>query len=84
MENAMRRLESRYGIPWRTFWQLRYRAPKDVFVGVFLQLKSAHDAECVRQERLMAHERKISEAKVLAFAALSKPVSDADSEVADQ
>lgn len=70
MENAMRRLECRYGIPWRTFWQLRYRAPKDVFVGVFFQLKAAHDAECARQERLLAHERKITEAKVCAFEAL--------------
>jgi hypothetical protein len=79
MENAMRRLEARYGIPWRTFWQLRYRAPKDVFVGVFLQLKAAYDAEGIRQERLLAHERKITEAKVLAFAALGSTSSHMDS-----
>ena len=29
-ENAMRRLESRFGISWRTFWSLRYRAPTEV------------------------------------------------------
>jgi hypothetical protein len=76
MENAMHRLEARYGIPWRIFWQLRYRAPKDVFVGVYLQLKSAHEAECARQERLMRHELAIAEAKVSAFQNLAG--ADAD------
>ena len=66
MENAMHRLERRYGIPWRTFWNLRYRPPADVLVGVWRQLKSAYEMECERQERLLAHERHIAEAKVLA------------------
>jgi hypothetical protein len=76
MENAMHRLESRYGIPWRTFWQLRYRAPKDVFVGVYLQLKTAYEAECARQERLMRHELAVAEAKVSAFQNLARPNAD--------
>lgn len=76
MENAMRRLESRYGIPWRTFWNLRYRPPADVLVGVWRQLKAAYEAECERQERLLAHERHIAETKVLAFETLGGEASD--------
>jgi hypothetical protein len=70
LENAMRRLEARYGIPWRTFWALRYRAPADVFVGVYLQLKAAYESECLRQERLLKHEREITKAKMAAFETL--------------
>jgi hypothetical protein len=55
-ENAMHRLEARYGIPWRTFWQLRYRKPKDVFVSVYQRLGAAYQAECERQKRLLEHE----------------------------
>lgn len=71
-ENAMRRLEARYGIPWRTFWALRYRAPADVFVGVYLQLKSAYETECLRQERLLKHEREITKAKMAAFEVVAR------------
>lgn len=76
MENAMRRLESRYGIPWRTFHNLRYRPPADVMVGVWRQLKAAYEAECERQERLLAHERHIAETKVLAAETLLRSVPD--------
>ena len=79
MENAMHRLETRYGIPWRTFWSLRYRPPADVLVGVWRQLHSAYEHECQRQERLLAHERHIAEAKVLAFETLDRASSDGDS-----
>lgn len=58
--NAMHRLEARYGIPWRTFWQLRYRAPKDVFVGVYQRLGAAYQAECERQRWLLEHELEIT------------------------
>jgi hypothetical protein len=78
LENAMRRLESRYGIPWRTFWNLRYRPPADILVGVWRQLHAAYEAECSRQERLLAHERHIAETKVLAFEALDSAASDGD------
>lgn len=72
MENAMRRLESRYGIPWRIFHNLRYRPPSDVLVGVWRQLRAAYEAECERQERLLAHERHIAEAKVLTAEAVAR------------
>lgn len=78
MENAMRRLEARYGVPWRTFWQLRYRPPSDVFVGVYLSLKAAYEAECERQERLLRHEREITKAKAMAFEAMAGARADMD------
>ena len=78
MENAMKRLEARYGIGWRTFWQLRYRPPSDVLVGVYLQLKTAYEAECTRQERLLRHEREVAKAKAKAFEALDSKTVDED------
>lgn len=75
-ENAMRRLENRYGIPWRTFWNLRYRPPADILVGVWRQLHSAYEQECSRQERLLAHERHVAEAQILSFEALDGPNAD--------
>lgn len=77
-ENAMRRLEHRYGIPWRTVHNLKYRAPADVMVGVWRQLKAAYEAECERQERLLAHERHIAEAKLLAAETMAGKASDVD------
>ena len=62
MPNAMRRLEQRYGIPWRTFWELRYRPPQDVLHGVWERLRQAHLAECDRQMRLLKHEIEITKA----------------------
>jgi hypothetical protein len=76
MENAMHRLESRYGITWRIFHNLKYRPPADVLVGVWRQLKAAYELECERQERLLAHERHIAEATVLAFEALDSTTAD--------
>jgi hypothetical protein len=70
VENAMHRLESRYGISWRTFWSLKYRPPVDVFVGVYLKLKSAYEDECDRQERMLKDERAIAETKATAFKSL--------------
>jgi hypothetical protein len=69
-EPAMRRLEGRYGIPWRTFWTLKYRPPSDVMVGVYLQLKAAYEAECERQEGLYRHERTNTQTRSRAFAPL--------------
>ena len=61
-ENAMRRLATRYGIPHGTFWSLKYRRPKDMLVSVFAKLSEAYDAECIRQQRLLDHERSIAAA----------------------
>ncbi len=59
---AMRRLGNRYGLDWRVFWNLRYRPPEDVFVGVFEKLKAAYRAECVRQLNRLQHDLKLAEA----------------------
>lgn len=60
MENAMHRLEARYGIPWRTFWSLRYRPPTDILTGLFIKLHDAYQAERDRQMRLLRHETEIT------------------------
>ena len=63
LEAAMRRLGNRYGLSWRVFWNLRYRNPEDVFVGVFEKLKTAYRAECRRQLRKLEHEIRIAQSK---------------------
>lgn len=65
-ENAMRRLESRYGIPWQTFWRLRHGRLKDIYVSIYVRLQAAYQAECERQMRLLAHDIEIAKAKGLA------------------
>lgn len=60
LEAAMRRLANRYGLPWRTFWNLRYRKQKDVFVGVLRTLREAHAAEAQRHIKRLRHELTIA------------------------
>lgn len=60
-ENAMRRLGERYGVPWRTFWSLRYRPPKSMCADVWLRIRGAYQAECERQIRKLQHEIEITE-----------------------
>ena len=50
-ENAMRWLESEYGIPFSTFWRLRQGRVKDISVRIYVRLQSAYLAECERQMR---------------------------------
>ncbi len=61
-ENAMRRLENRYGVPFGSLWSLRYRKPKSILVGLYVRLQFAYAAECDRQMRKMAHELEITKA----------------------
>jgi hypothetical protein len=49
---------------------LKYRPPVDVFVGVYLKLKSAYEVECERQERMLRDERAIAATKATAFKSL--------------
>lgn len=62
-ENAWRRLEARYGIPWRTFWALRYRKPASITIGLYVRLQAAYRAECERQMKRLEHELEITKAK---------------------
>ncbi len=56
VEASMYRAEQKHGIPYQTFWSLRYRKPKDMFVSVYMRLKAAYDHECQRQEARLQHE----------------------------
>lgn len=51
MQNAMIRLEARYGLDRGLLWSLRYRKPKDILLGHWRRLVSAYEAECERQRR---------------------------------
>ena len=61
MENAWRRLENRYGLPWRMFWALRYRPPRIIDSVLFERLRAAYQAECGRQMKKLQHELSITE-----------------------
>ena len=62
LENAMRRIEARYGVPYGLLWGLRYRPPKDILLQPFQCLLAAYRAECERQMRQLQHEIKITKA----------------------
>jgi hypothetical protein len=63
LDNAMRRLEARYGIPFSTLWSLRYRPPKDIFVSTYQLLGAAYLVEHEKHQRLLKHETEITKAK---------------------
>lgn len=58
IENAMRALESDYGIDYWFIWQLRYRRDRLKFlsVSVYERLRAAYSAECERQIRKLRNE----------------------------
>lgn len=63
MESAWRRLEHRYGIPWRIFWALRYRPPKQIATSLYFSMNRAWNAERNRQAKLLSHDTEITKAK---------------------
>lgn len=64
LENAWHRLEARYGVPWRLFWQLRYRKPKVIAAALYLRLLAAYQHECERQTRKLRDEIEITKNKI--------------------
>jgi len=62
LDNAMRRLEVCYGVPYSTWWSLRYRPPKDMLLTVFERLRDAYRAECERQIKRLEHDITITKA----------------------
>jgi hypothetical protein len=62
-ENAMRRIEQMWGVPYGVLWALRYRPPKDISASVLLAIFNAHEAMCERQRKKYEHELAISRAK---------------------
>lgn len=61
--NAMRRLETRYGISFSTFWALRYRKPKTIDTGIYARLEAAHRAQCDLFAALGESERRAAATK---------------------
>jgi len=60
IDAAMYRAELAYGIPWQTFWALRYRKPKIMAVAAWLRIKMTYDAMCASQEAKLRHELEIA------------------------
>lgn len=56
LANAMRRVETRYGVPFSVQWALRYRPPKRIWSDLLAKLEAAHAAEKERQLRKLAHD----------------------------
>lgn len=62
LENAMRRLEAKYGIPYSMLWRLRYRPPADILCGVFRRITDAYRAQCERQITKLEHDIQVTKA----------------------
>jgi hypothetical protein len=56
IENAMRRLEVKFGIPYSAFWALRYRPPKTIAVEIFARLWEAFETERAYQRKRFEDE----------------------------
>lgn len=63
LEDAWRRLETRYGIPYSTFWSLRYRADlKDIWASLHRMLQLAVEHERSRRAANLSHHEFINAA----------------------
>lgn len=62
IDAAMWRAEQKWGIERSTFWSLRYRPPREMFVSVYMRLRQAYETECVRQEARLQHELMLAKA----------------------
>jgi hypothetical protein len=63
LEPAWRRLETRYGIPYSTFWSLRYRADlKDIWASLHRMLQLAVEQERSRRAANLSHHQFITNA----------------------
>lgn len=76
---AMQRLDAKYGIPFSFLKSLRYGNPKDIYMGPWLRLRAAYEAEVARQRRLWEAEE--ARNKVLRDAVVS-PLARASSALA--
>lgn len=61
--NAMRRLATRYGLTFNTFWSLTYRPPNDLMCSVYEKIRAAYENELRRAVSVLDHERKLAEEK---------------------
>lgn len=56
LENAMQRLESRYGLPFWSLWYLRKGKAKTVEAGLLARIRGAYLDMCQKQASNLLHE----------------------------
>lgn len=62
IEAAMWRAQQKWGIEHSTFWSLRYRPPREMFVSVYMRLRNAYEAACEYQTAQLRHELELAKA----------------------
>ncbi len=61
LENAMRRVELKWGIPVSVSWALRYRKPKTIAADVYARIAQAFETYREQQFRRLENERAITQ-----------------------
>lgn len=56
IDNAMQRLEARYGIPFWSLWHLRKRRAKTCDTSLYARIRGAYLDMCQRQANSLLHE----------------------------
>jgi len=56
LDAAMSRCERKHKISHSVLWSLRYRAPKDLFVSVYMTLRDAYHEELSKLDQRLEHE----------------------------
>jgi hypothetical protein len=56
IDNALSRIEARYGLPFWTMWHLRKGKAKSVEASVFARIRGAYLDMCQRQASNLLHE----------------------------
>ncbi len=62
LDNAMRRLEAEYGLPFWTLWHLRKGKAKTVEASLLARIRGAYLDMCQRQASNLLHEIKMEAA----------------------
>lgn len=61
-ENAMYRLQGKYGLSFSFLHSLKYRPPNDILLSQWMRLLDVYEMKCAQQERLFQEERKTARA----------------------
>jgi hypothetical protein len=61
LDAAMARCERKYKIARSVLWGLRYRAPKDLMVSVYMALRNAYEAELQKLDQRLEDELRTAE-----------------------
>ena len=62
LDNAMQRLEARYGLPFWSLWHLRRGRAKSVDVSLYARIRCAYFDMCGRQAANLLHEIEVEAA----------------------